>query len=66
MAFALVLDYFKALKEVDLSEGGFLDHAGEHEGGESAEPETRICEKVVEDNFISGLDYRTALVGGQV
>ena len=57
MTFSLKLDYFKTFKEVDLSEGEFLDHSGEHEGGESAELETRSVRKVIEGSFLSELDF---------
>jgi len=56
VAFSLKLHYFNAFKEVDLSERGLPDHS-EHEGGESAEPETEICEKVVGDSLILELDF---------
>lgn len=39
--------------------GGFLDHGGAHEGGESAEPsqKPKFCEKVVKDSFLSEIDF---------
>jgi hypothetical protein len=42
VVFAVRLDYFRAFKDVDLSEGGFPDYSGEHEAGESAKPETKV------------------------
>jgi hypothetical protein len=65
VAFALVLEYFKAFKEVDLSEGGFLDHTGEHEGGESAE-RPRSVRKLLKTVSYQGLIFQTALVGERV
>jgi hypothetical protein len=58
VAFALKLDYFKPFKEVDLSEGGFPDRSGEHEGGEGASQKPRSVRKLLKSVFYQGLFFR--------
>ena len=65
MTFSLKLDYFKTFKEVDLSEGEFLDHSGEHEGGESAELETRSVRKLLKAVFYQSLIFPDDGPGGR-
>ena len=54
--FVLKIDYFKAFKKIDLSERGFPDHSGEHEGNVPSQ-KPRFVRKFVKDSFLSELDF---------